>query len=244
MADTNSNEGLTFAPVRALSASLAAVREVQRMISTGQLRPGDQLPSERELALQLHISRPTLREAIRALRLLGQVDTQHGRGTFVAETAVVNREGSSSQANELAPQFDTAQVLEMRAVIESGLARLAAGRITPKALERFETIVDQMDGVFDKHDLLRLDIELHDLVAEVSGNAPLIGYLASVRPLISVARSRTMEAPEVRSRIESDQRRLLAALKAGDPEEASRAMWNHLMGVFATYSGTSAHIEG
>ncbi|HRN28124.1 MAG TPA: FadR/GntR family transcriptional regulator [Terrimesophilobacter sp.] len=236
MAKLSTGNHHDFRPVKALSASLAAVQQLEMMVSTGSLRPGDRLPPERELAQFLQISRPTLREAIRALRLMGLVESQQGRGTFIAPDAQATHRPSSTVSPQIElDRADVQQIVEVRAAIESGLARLAASRIDEDQLQKFAQILETMASTAEKHKLLQLDIELHELVASASGNAPLTEYLASNKKIISVARSRTMEVLKVRQRIIADQERIYLALKNGDSREAGEAMWDHLSGVIDSY---------
>jgi GntR family transcriptional repressor for pyruvate dehydrogenase complex len=200
---------------------LAQIREQQ-------LRPGDKLPAERNLARMMEVSRPVLREALRALALMRVVDIRQGDGTYI----------TSLEPKQLISHLDfvfskdsvaLVELLEARRVVEGGNVRLAARRISESELAEIEELVASMARcIGDPDRFAELDIALHVAVCAAAHNFLLLQFMNIVSTLGKVSRERTGGLREVREAALDDHRRLLAALRAHDPDEAERAMLNHL----------------
>jgi len=193
-----------------------------------ELRPGDKLPPERDLARMLDVSRPVVREALRALALMRVVDIRQGDGTYI----------TSLEPQHLVSHLDfvfskdpvaLVQLLEARRVVEAGNARLAATRIDGPALAALEALVAELEACVDDPDRFReLDIELHTAVCAAADNFLLLQFMSILAALGRVSRERTGGVRAVRESSLGDHRRLLEALRAHDPDAAERAMLDHL----------------
>jgi GntR family transcriptional repressor for pyruvate dehydrogenase complex len=198
------------------------------LIQAERLRPGDKLPAERELAATMHVSRPVLREALRALSIMKVVDIRQGAGTYV----------TALEPQQLVSHLDfvfskdtvaLAQVLETRRVVEVGNVRLAARRISAEQLSRLSSILaDLRTAVGDAARFSTLDIEFHDIVCEAAGNFLLGQFMSIINTLARVSRERTGAAPEFRARVVRDHERILRALRAHDEDAAASSMAAHL----------------
>src|SRR6266545_7153789 len=151
---------------RALEGSTEqVVGFVRNLIDRGRLRPGDRLPAERDLALQIGVSRPSVRAGLHALAAMGVVQSRHGSGTYI-------QDGPPALGSEplgfLAALhgFTTQEMNEARQILEVGGAALAAERATP---EQVATLADEVAGLFasldDPHIFLVHDINFHRGVA-------------------------------------------------------------------------------
>lgn len=198
------------------------------MIRAERLRPGDKLPAERELAAAMHVSRPVLREALRALSIMKVVDIRQGAGTYVTALepqALVSHLDFVFVKDSVA----LAQVLETRRVVEIGNVRLAARRITPEQLDRLTAIVRDLRSAVDDADRFStLDIRFHDLVSEAAANFLLAQFMSIINTLAKVSRERTGAARSFRKRVVRDHQPILDALAAHDPDAAAAAMRSHL----------------
>jgi GntR family transcriptional repressor for pyruvate dehydrogenase complex len=202
-----------------------------QLIQAERLRPGDKLPAERELAATMHVSRPVLREALRALSIMKVIEIRQGAGTYV----------TALEPQQLVSHLDfvfskdtvaLAQVLETRRVVEVGNVRLAARRITPAQLDRLgEIVADLRATVGDADRFSTHDIEFHDVVCEAAGNFLLGQFMSIINTLAKVSRERTGAAPEFRARVVRDHERILRALRAHDEDAAARSMGVHLQHV-------------
>lgn len=198
------------------------------LIRSKRLRPGDKLPSERELSEALGVSRPSLREGLRTLAYLNILHIRHGGGTYVAslspETLVEHL--------ELLLAIDDAAIFELlqaRQLVEPELAAIAAQRMGPAELARIEACLRQMGACPEQLELLAaLDVELHQLIAEAAGNPFLSRFMASIRHLSRRSRERTIQIAAIRRQAQADHEQIVAALAARDPERARSAMRRHL----------------
>ena len=198
------------------------------LIKAERLRPGDKLPAERSLAAEMQVSRPVLREALRALAIMKVVEIRQGSGTYI----------TSLEPQQLVSHLDfvfskdtvaLAKVLEARRVLEVGNVRLAAVRIDPHQVERLEAVLGEMRAAVDDADRFStLDIAFHDAVSEAAGNFLLAQFMRIINPLAKVSRERTGASRGVRERALRDHEPLVEALRAGDPDAAARAMQAHL----------------
>ena len=198
------------------------------MIADKRLTPGSKLPPERELSETLGISRSSMREAIRALTHLNILETRHGQGTYV--TALSPRELIQPLSFVMVVEGDLIyQLFEARKIIESGVAALAATRITEEQLDElqrdYELLIQSID---DPQQFLEYDVAMHELIFHASGNEVLLSLLKSVFELLLESRNRTGAIAAVRAQTIIDHREILQALQARDPERSSRTMIEHL----------------
>lgn len=198
------------------------------LIRDQELRPGDRLPAERDLARRLGVSRPVLREALRALSLMKVVDIRQGTGTYV--TSLEPRQLISHL--DFAFSSDTvalAKVFEARRVVESGNVRFAAERLTEDGLDRLAALVGDLSASLDDPQRFsELDIAFHDAICAAADNFMLAQFMTIVDTLGRVSRQRTGGRREVREAAVEDHVRILDALRARDPDAAERAMRGHL----------------
>ena len=205
-----------------------AIERIKGLILTGALGPRDRLPTERELAEQLNISRPTIREAIRALTALNILESRQGDGTFV----------TSLDPRELAKPIDfllrvdrdaLTSLFETRQVLEVGLARLAALRASAEDVERLGKLRDEYrDAIKDPEACVQLDLAFHETVAESARNPIMASLLASVAALAVESRRRTGQSDAIRDATLADHGRIAAAIEGRDADAAAVAMLEHL----------------
>jgi DNA-binding FadR family transcriptional regulator len=204
------------------------MQNIIELIRSKQLRPGDRLPSERELAEALGVSRPSLREGLRTLAYLNILHIRHGGGTYVASL----RPETLVEHLDMLLAIDDATIFELlqaRQLVEPELAAIAAERIGPAALSRIEACLGEMRASAEQFELLAaLDVELHQLIAEAAGNPFLSRFMASIRLLSRRSRERTIQIAAIRRQSQRDHEQIVAAISAGDPELARSAMRRHL----------------
>ena len=193
-------------PTEGVTAEIV-VQHVRALIERGELRPGDRLPPERELAVQLGVSRPSVRAGLRSLAAIGVLQTRHGAGTFITDgPPTLGSEPLSFLA--ALHGFTRDEMFEARRALEVGVAGLAAERATD---DQIATIAEEVTGMFasldDAQAFLIHDIRFHRAVAAASGN-PDSGFARrdGVRALLRAA-------PEDR-----DQRPRPQAVGAGPPQ--------------------------
>jgi DNA-binding FadR family transcriptional regulator len=201
------------------------------LITERRLKAGDRLPPERELAASMGVSRSSLREALRALTIMGVTDMRHGDGTYVSSlepAALMRPVGLVLSLSDAG----LAELFEARKLVEPGLAALAAVRIgdddARELLQRAEATEVALD---DAEAFMWADIELHALIARAASNAVLSRLLDSVASMGIASRRRTGRLADVREQSTRDHREIAAAIAAHDAEAASAAMLRHLENV-------------
>lgn len=210
---------------------------VKRMILDGRLRPRDQLPVEKDLAATLGVSRGSLREGVRALTILGVLDTRQGAGTYVTSLDPSLLLAPMRFVVDLQDTGSARPIHQVRRVLETEAAGLAATRMTETSLADATRALDDAAGTLAEtavdHDrLMESDIAFHRVIAQASGNpvlAALIESLASRTVRGRLWRGLTEEGADQRAHREHAA--ILRALRAGDPERARIRMSAHLLEV-------------
>ncbi len=222
---------ITFGTVTrdALPDQIAA--RLIELISERRLKAGDRLPPERELAAAMGVSRSSLREALRALAMLGVAEMRHGDGTYLTSLepdALMRPVGLVLALSDGGLQ----QLFEARKLVEPGLAALAATRISDAdAAELQRCAQDSAAALDDAEAFMWADIELHAQIARAASNAVLERLLDSIAGMGIASRRRTGRLAPVRAQSARDHRELAAAIAARDPQAASAAMLRHLENV-------------
>jgi DNA-binding FadR family transcriptional regulator len=219
-------------PVFAMAARTRLPEEIAlrilTLIRTRQLRPGDRLPPERELAQTMGVSRPVLREALQALSLMRVVDIRQGDGTYITALEpqqLVSHLDFVFALDDVA--FD--RLFEARRVVETGNARFAAGRISADEIARLERLLAALATALD--DPVRfseLDMAFHDAICEAADNFLLSQLMRIIDTMGRVSRQRTGAKRRVRETARRDHGAILDALRAGDAGAAEAAMREHL----------------
>jgi GntR family transcriptional regulator, transcriptional repressor for pyruvate dehydrogenase complex len=218
----------SFSALEKTSVGLQAADAIKALIVSGELKPGDTLPPERELATMLGISRPSLREAIRVLSALNVVEPRHGGGTYV--TSLDPRQLAQPinfllQVDRMAFRY----LLEVRQVLEVGAARLAAPRITDEQLAVLRELTEQAEHVIGRPEqFLRFDFEIHTAIIEATGNPIYISLYQSIADLSIESRKRTARSPATRRNAHAGHLAIVEALTSRDSDAAAAAMHEHL----------------
>jgi GntR family transcriptional repressor for pyruvate dehydrogenase complex len=215
-------------PVEHITVSEKIAEQIIELVTTGRLRPGDRLPSERDLMEQLHVSRSPIREALRSLSLVGLLETRPGDGTYVSERI------HGALAVQLASPLmlgrpDVLEWREVREPLEEQAAGLAAARATPEGVARLEAILAQMSAAGnDPESSSEADIAFHEAIGALSRNVTLQQLLRLCHDVYrGFLRDRRVHFV-VGKVPEAGLREVVEAIKAGDAEAASRAMAAHL----------------
>jgi GntR family transcriptional repressor for pyruvate dehydrogenase complex len=207
------------------------VTHVRNLIERGELRPGDRLPAERDLATQIGVSRPTVRAGLRALSAIGVVQSRHGSGTFIPDGPPSLGTDALSFLAAL-HGFTREEMYEARRILEVGAAALAAERATP---DQIATLAEEVAGMFatmqDPQLFLVHDINFHRSVAAASGNPIVASLVEMVSALYYESRRETAvraSARDLRDAAEMH-RRIYQAIRAQDAETARQTMQAHLV---------------
>lgn len=211
-----------------------AVRQIEFLLLDGVLSSGDRLPAERELAEQLSISRPVLRDALKELENRGLIESRHGGGTFVAD--LIGQVFSKPVAELVARhERSTRDYLEYRRELESFAAALAAKRATADDRLRLGAIGDALKSAYERGDFqseIDGDIELHHAVGEAAHNIILIHTLRACYKLLAEGifyhKRMILDLPGSRENILNQHLAIIDAILAGDAEAARQASELHI----------------
>jgi len=201
--------------------------QIRHVIEQGGFAPGTRLPPERELALQLGVSRPSLREALLALEIQGRVEVRMGSGVYVCAAPAAN----ASEA--LALGDSPTELMQARSMFEGSIISLALARVTKPGLERVKSCLDTMrQDVRRGQSSVEADRGFHVAIAEMTGNAVLariVGELFDGRnSLLSERMTNRAESARTWAAALREHEAIYQALEARDPQEAVAAMFWHL----------------
>ncbi|MEA2179328.1 MAG: GntR family transcriptional regulator, transcriptional repressor for pyruvate dehydrogenase complex [Solirubrobacteraceae bacterium] len=205
-----------------------AAEHLRELIGSGALQPGDKLPSERALASRLGVSRPTLREAVRGLVIMGLLETRHGAGTFVVRQASVD--GNALTVTVDLQDAPIEELFEIRLLLEPSVTERAAARATESELAELHAILERMDAVVAEPTAFSLlDAEFHRAIHVAARSATMLSLLDGIADLSLRGRTLSSTRPGVTRRTTHEHRAILDALDARDPVLAREAMAAHLM---------------
>jgi GntR family transcriptional regulator, transcriptional repressor for pyruvate dehydrogenase complex len=202
--------------------------QIQRLIRDGLLKPGDKLPPERELADMFQVSRSSLRDAIRALELMGLVEPRQGEGT------VVRAPSPESLINPLATvllrerEF-VGELLEFRAMIEPALARRAASNASSEDLLHLEDILRRQKEKVDRGELaVEEDSEFHYAIAHAARNSVVLKVLDAFMDLLKESREQSLQVEGRLQKSLEGHRLIFQAIQRHDSSAAANAMQRHI----------------
>jgi GntR family transcriptional repressor for pyruvate dehydrogenase complex len=212
------------------------VTQIRDLIEKGKLKPGDQLPIEKELTETFKVSRSTVREAMLSLETMNLVERRQGNGTYVlasSEDVPLKTLASSPLLASLFHEHDDViDVLILRKIIEPQIAALASKNATPKQIDLLtEIIAEQEQDLAEGRNPVKGDCDFHYALARMSRNVVLERLLvALVRPLRRV-REEYLQTKERKLKSLEGHRKIVAAIARGSATVARRAMLRHLEGI-------------
>ena len=205
----------------------AIAQQLQRRIVT-DLKPGDTLPSERELVQMLGVSRSTVREAVHSLEVMGLLEVRQGVGTVVRDSAADSLLNPVADAL-LQKQHHISELLDVRKMIEPGVARIAACHITPEHVEAMEKILQRQEEKLQRGEpAVEEDSSFHYTIAAAADNSVILKLVDVLMDLLRETRERTLQIDGRAQKSLAGHRRILAALQQHDAVAAGDAMLTHI----------------
>lgn len=215
-------------PLRRAGLTELLVARILGLVTAGNLEPGDQLPPERKLAETFNVSRPTLREAIRALSVLGVLETRHGGGVFVSQLRAADLLQPLTFFLTLR-HTEVDKLYEARQLIEGDIAARAALHATPAEVAELEASIGEQQAATGNPARYRdVDTAFHVRLARLADNEFLARAAQSLNILGLEFRKAASETPSVIARSIKDHRAIVKAVKNQDPEAARAAMVAHM----------------
>jgi GntR family transcriptional regulator, transcriptional repressor for pyruvate dehydrogenase complex len=208
------------------------VQQIEESVLNGTLKPGDQLPAERDLAQRLGVSRTAVREAVKTLREKGLVEAYSGRGTFITNGTSQAARQSFDLMVKVGQHEGSPHLVELRLILEPGIAALAAVRVNEDDLATMREAVAVMDrSQEDPQAYIEADLDFHLALAEAAGNPLILSLIDSIVGLLREQRIRIFNVAGGPQRGQFHHKHILAAMERRDPEMAREAMRAHLQQV-------------
>lgn len=216
-------------PVVARKVYQQVVDQIQNMIIDGSVRGGERLPPERRMAERLQVSRNSVREAMRALEILGIVECRHGGGNYI-------RKNVDSLFEPLSILFRVnngsfTDLLEFRRMLEAEAAALAAIRASDEQIKQLQLSAVGLSGQIDESELVSLDKRFHFMIAEYSGNFLFVALYNAISRIfescIKDARQAILDKTHNRERLASQHLNICKAIAGRDPRSAAEAVNEH-----------------
>ncbi len=209
-----------------------AIEKLKTMIVSGELRPGERLPREADLATTLGLSRSSLREAVRALSLVRILDVRQGDGTYVSSLAADSLLDALNFIVEFHHDASVLELLEVRRILEPAASARAAVRISADGVAELRGLLERVTIDSPVEDLVTADIAFHRAIAVAAGNtvlASLIESLSGPTQRARVWRGVTQEGALQRTL--DEHRAIFEAIDRRDPEMALTWATVHVAGV-------------
>lgn len=225
--------------VTKISISEEIAKQIMDLISRGDLKPGDHLPSERELCKDFGASRSSLREALRCLSIVGVLDARVGEGTSVAQDG----EKFLRKIIEwrlITEQHDIENLLVVRMALEGVSAANTARLATAEQIEKLRRIIKKMQSsINDEKAYASLDLEFHLALAEASGNTLVSNLIELVRSQLVKALHKVLVVPHALPLAHKEHCAIFEAIERRNPEDARHAMQAHLEAHLQRYSAAN-----
>ena len=209
-----------------------AIEKIRAMITSGELRPGDRLPSEPELGAQLGLSRSSLREAVKALSLINVLDVRRGDGTYVTSLDPGLLLDAMSFAVDFQHDRSVLHFLEVRRILEPAAMALSATAMSDDEIASLGALLDELPPESSVEEFVDNDLEFHRRIARGSGNPVLAALIDSVSSRTQRARIwRGITQASATHQTLDEHRAIVAALAGRRPEVAHACAVVHIAGV-------------
>src|ERR1044072_6228396 len=231
MSEANANIFKAIDAERRGTTFQEVVSQLREIIHRGELRPGDRLPPERDLAKRLGVSRPTLRAGISSLAAAGVLQPRRGAGTFVVESeGPPSLDSSALRLMASLQRLTPAEMFEARRSLEMAIAGLAAERATGEQMaEMSEEITGMFASLDEPEQFLVHDMRFHQTVAAASGNRILTALMNMVATILFEGGRKTVKRARDLKESAEMHRTIYRAIRDRNPEAARDAMRDHLM---------------
>ncbi|MFB9837820.1 FadR/GntR family transcriptional regulator [Actinoallomurus acaciae] len=209
-----------------------AIEKIKGMIVSGELRPGDRLPKEADLAAQLGLSRNSLREAVRALSLVRILDVRQGDGTYVTSLEPKALLDGLSFIVDLHHDATVLEFFEVRRILEPAATALAAQKISLETVDSLRDHLTRVTGESSVEDLVENDLEFHRRIAEAAGNSVLYSLVDTLcGPTIRARVWRGLTQEGALRRTLDEHHAILDALATREADVARALATVHIAGV-------------
>ncbi len=170
---------MQFETIKKSNTPLLIVQQILDTLKSGDLKPGDKLPSERELCRMFGVGRSSVREAIRILVVMGYLESHHGKGTYLRKFDGMVDLSLDEWENSL-KKVPIVDLMEARVLLEAGLVRIVAERAEPEDFEHLSALITAMDNAESDQEYLDIDLRFHMSLADMTNNVVLMKLMKTV----------------------------------------------------------------
>lgn len=202
--------------------------QLLELIKSGELKAGDRLPPERQLAEMMKVSRTAIREALRSMESFGYITSKTGGGTYIK---AITLENVISPFSVMLSQDKKLirELVDVRVLLETEIAALAAKKITPEEEKALYATIEQMQNEIDSGlNGLDADNAFHTMLANIADNSAMRLIYELCAELLSKTRETTLNVPGQPVKSLAEHKKICSSICAGDDRAASRYMWDHL----------------
>lgn len=232
-------------PIKTRKIYEEIVEQIRELVVRGELKPGDKLPSERDLVERLKVSRASIREALSALEMMGLLEVRSGEGTFMRR--LKPESVIAPLAWMLSIEKGTVQeLLEVRKILEVQAAKLAAQRAQAEDLRELEDALENMRQEIINPELggEKADLQFHYAITRATNNKILILIMDAIsdmmQQMLKTSREKLYQGKYTPNILYSEHAQIYEAIKRKDPKQASECILEHLSGV---EEELNSHIE-
>jgi GntR family transcriptional regulator, transcriptional repressor for pyruvate dehydrogenase complex len=220
---------MSLSPIPRANLGEQVTKHIRDAISSGEWKPGDKLPTEAELGKIFRVSRSTIREALRSLSFIGQVQMRPGQGTYVANGPLRFTEQLLGDG-VLKTEKDFQDLVEARLALETELAALCARRATADEMQQLGKIISEMKRTVHEtgKEFLELDVEFHFAIANFSKSKVLAQLLGAIRGMLQEEISKSSHLPGDRALAHAGHLKIFQAMARRNSPKAREAMREHL----------------
>ncbi|AOR22505.1 FadR/GntR family transcriptional regulator [Clostridium taeniosporum] len=227
-----------FTPIKTPKVYDQVIEQIKLKIKSGELKKGDKLPSEREMSESLCVSRTSVREAIKALEVIGLIESRQGAGNFI-KTNFDNSLFEPLSVMFMLQESSLKEMYDLRKTLELECGRLASKNIKDNELEHLSAILDRMYQSETEEESLELDIKFHYVIVKSARNVLLTNILEVISQLmdefIRTSRMQILHTDNSREILLSMHEDLVKALKFRDEKAIQSAMEKHFDLIWKAY---------
>jgi len=224
-----------FNKVQTKKVYMKIVEQIRDLIKEGRLKPGDKLPPEQILAEKFGTSRPSVREALSALEILGITESRGGKGNFIKDN--LSTPSYEQKYRELEEEESPFELLEARKVVETEIVGLAAKKATEEEITVIQESLNKMKGaVTNIPEIMEFDREFHINIAKAAHNNLLLSMMIYLADLLNEKlwikmKEKSWSVPGRPQKYFEEHTEILNAIKNKDSKGARNRMYEHLAGV-------------
>ncbi len=229
-----------FEKVKTKKVYMKIVEQIRDLIREGKLKPGDKLPPENNLAAEFGASRPSVREALSALEILGVIESRGGKGNFISDS--LGSPFYKQRFEELEEEESPSELLEARESLETEIAELAAKKATKEDIDVLQNSLNKLKSATNISEFMEFDWKFHVSIAKAAHNKLLLSmmiYLADglKETLWTNLKKKSLNIPGHTQRRLKEHTEIFNAIKNKDSKGAHEKMYSHLIDVGKDFFG-------